>query len=230
MKPPLRVKNAAFYRLALAAVLAFGIWLIYWCISGSSKPGLYSYQSNSLFASVFMPVLRIVGSFLLGVTCIVGSLYGIGWVNTDLADFERQWYENREASEKSRRAEYESTRQIQQKAERQEAEKLKREQEKEAEEKRRKERADEEDRKTEISNFWLEMTTPALKAENDVAIHLTDKQIEQIALKAFRRISTLPKREQDEAWLEWEDTLSGEYDSYVESEIMQRVCELRGEG
>ncbi len=181
-----------------------------------------------------MPVLRIGGSFLLGVTCIVGSLYGIGWVNTDLKDFERQWYENREAEEKYRRAEYESTRQIQQKAdkqeaERQEAEKRKREQEKEAEEKRRREQAAEEDRKTEIANQKLEMDALALKAENDVAIYLTDKQIEQIALKAFRRISTLPKREQDAAWLEWEDSISSEYGLYIEAEIMWEVKALRGE-
>lgn len=234
MKPPLRVKYAVFYKLALLAIIALGVWLIFWFIPGAAKRWGLSSQSDSLFSLVSMALLIFLVPFLLGATCIFGSIFGFSWINSDLANFEREWYANRQVEEKRRREAYQATQQV-----RQEAEKLKRRQEKEAEEERRRERVAEEERKkelendiklqTEAANQKLELEALALKAKNDVAVHLTDKQIEQIALKAFRRISTLPKREQDEAWLEWEDALSGEYDRYVESEIMERVNELRGE-
>ena len=65
--------------------------------------------------------------------------------------------------------------------------------------------------------------------EPAVAVHLTDKQIEQIALKAFRRISQLPKGDQQRAWLDWKRDLSVEYDGYVKLEILHQSVILRGE-
>ena len=76
---------------------------------------------------------------------------------------------------------------------------------------------------------WEAAHPPKTPEPSEVSRHLTDKQIEQIALKAFRRISNLSKEEQDEAWQEWADDLSGEYDDYVEAEIIARVYELRGD-
>ena len=76
---------------------------------------------------------------------------------------------------------------------------------------------------------WAAAHPPKTTESSDVSKHLSDKQIEKLALKAFRRISSLSRREQEEAWQDWEDSLSGEYDNYIEAEIIARVQELRGE-
>ena len=59
--------------------------------------------------------------------------------------------------------------------------------------------------------------------------HLTDRQIEQIVLRAFRRISSLALSEQDDAWDEWGADIAAEYDEYVTGEILAQAQELRSE-
>ena len=67
-----------------------------------------------------------------------------------------------------------------------------------------------------------------LKRE-EASQHLTDRQIEQIVLRAFRRISSLASSEQDDAWDEWGADIAAEYDEYVTGEILAQAQELRNE-
>ena len=94
----------------------------------------------------------------------------------------------------------------------------------------------EEDVKAEIvrkrEEFLRRMALQA--AEEDLILkreeasqHLTDRQIEQIVLRAFRRISSLASSEQDDAWDEWGADIAAEYDEYVTAEILAQAQELR---
>ena len=96
----------------------------------------------------------------------------------------------------------------------------------------------EQDVKTEIVRKREEfLRRMALKAaEEDLILkreeasqHLTDRQIEQIVLRAFRRISSLASSEQDDAWDEWGADIAAEYDEYVTGEILAQAQELRNE-
>lgn len=69
---------------------------------------------------------------------------------------------------------------------------------------------------------------PKTSEEASASQYLSDSQIEQLVLRAFRRISSLPLDEQDDAWDEWEADIAAEYDDYVTSEILTHAQELRG--
>ena len=65
--------------------------------------------------------------------------------------------------------------------------------------------------------------------EASASQYLSDRQIEQIVLRAFRRIGSLPFNEQDDAWDAWEADIAAEYDDYVTGEILMQAQELRSE-
>lgn len=69
---------------------------------------------------------------------------------------------------------------------------------------------------------------PQTSKEASASQYLSDREIEQIVLRAFRRIGSLPLNEQADAWDEWEADITAEYDDYVTGEILTHAQELRG--
>ena len=66
----------------------------------------------------------------------------------------------------------------------------------------------------------------AAKSEPPVAPHLSDKQVEALALKAHIRFGLMPANERLGATLVWRTELNKQYGSLVAGEVIQQLNEL----